>query len=83
MEAGKPSPAAYKTALERLGISADEALAIEDTELSILYAKRAGLRVVATSGAFTSEQDTSQADLVLDKVSDSSGPDTRILKMIA
>lgn len=50
---GKPSPDAYHVALKALGIAPDAAVAIEDTAISVMSAKRAGLYVVATPGAIT------------------------------
>ncbi|MGB3456741.1 MAG: HAD-IA family hydrolase [Litorimonas sp.] len=82
VERGKPAPDAYVSALERLGISASEAVAIEDTENSVLSAKRAGLTVIATPGAFTAGQDTSQADLTLDALGGPDGVDSRVIDLI-
>ena len=64
VERGKPWPEAYLTALQRLGSAASETLAIEDTAVSVMSAKRAGLQVVATPGAISGGQDFWQADLV-------------------
>lgn len=82
VERGKPSPDAYRVALDRLGLSPDEAIAIEDTENSIRSAKRAGLKVVATPGALTKGQDTSDADLALDSLGDADSVDHRILDLM-
>ncbi len=80
---GKPFPQAYKVALAALGVPAHAALAIEDTALSVMAAKRAGLTVIATPGEITADQDFWQADLVLDTLADASGGiDTRILEML-
>ena len=83
LEAGKPAPDAYLVALERLGVDASEAVAIEDTANSVMSAKRAGVRVVATPGAFTSGQDTSAADLRLEALGTDSDVDGRVLDMLA
>ena len=61
---GKPSPEAYRAALERLHIAPEQALAIEDTAASVMSAKRAGLQVVATPGEISKGQELWQADLV-------------------
>ena len=45
----KPSPALYLAALDRLGIGADEAIAIEDSPNGIRAAKDAGLYCVASA----------------------------------
>lgn len=46
-ERHKPYPDPYLTALERAGITPDEAIAVEDSERGVLSAIRAGLRVAA------------------------------------
>jgi beta-phosphoglucomutase len=51
VERGKPDPAGYLLALERLGgIDATEAVAFEDTEAGVASAKAAGLRCIAVAG---------------------------------
>lgn len=62
---GKPHPEAYLTALAHLNVAAADAIAIEDTAVSVMSAKRAGLVVVATPGDITAGQDFWQADLVV------------------
>ncbi len=62
---GKPHPEAYWMALAQLGVAAADAIAIEDTAVSVMSAKRAGLTVVATPGEITAGQDFWQADLVV------------------
>jgi HAD superfamily hydrolase (TIGR01509 family) len=61
----KPAPDAYLYCLQQLGLTADEAIAIEDTPASIIAAKTAGITTIATPGATTSDQDFAAADLVL------------------
>jgi beta-phosphoglucomutase len=48
--AGKPDPEGYVKALALLGVPADEALAIDDTEAGVASARAAGMRVVAKLG---------------------------------
>ena len=43
---GKPNPAMYELAMQRLGVSADQCFAFEDSENGALAAFAAGLRVV-------------------------------------
>ena len=84
VEHGKPAPDAFVAALRKLGVAADHALAIEDTAVSVMSAKRAGLKVVATPGELSVGQDLWQADLVLDNIANSSGAiDPRILALLA
>lgn len=84
VERGKPAPDAYMTALSALGTDADTALAIEDTANSVMSAKRAGLTVIATPGALTTNQDFWQADLRLKSLADGDGAiDARVLALMA
>ncbi|MDT0575902.1 HAD-IA family hydrolase [Croceicoccus sp. F390] len=83
VESGKPAPDAYEKALRALGVKPEEAIAIEDTENSVAAARRAGVEVVATRGAFTADQDVSQADLVLQSLDNGSGLDPQLLDRIA
>ncbi len=81
---GKPAPDAYQAALAALGVAAADALAIEDTAVSVMAAKRAGLEVVATPGAITAEQDFWQADLVVESLADRNGVlDERVMAFLA
>ncbi|MEM1376384.1 MAG: HAD-IA family hydrolase [Pseudomonadota bacterium] len=48
----KPAPDAYKIALERMGVSARRALAIEDNPDGYVAARAAGLKTLAFAGAF-------------------------------
>ena len=66
----KPEPDLYLSVLECLGVSASEAIAIEDSPNGVLAAKRAGLRCVAIPNSITGQLDLSQADLVLDSLAD-------------
>lgn len=81
---GKPAPDAYRVALETLGVEAKDVLAIEDTAVSVMAAKRAGIDVVATPGELTAGQDFWQADLVVPSLADTGGRlDARVLAMLA
>jgi HAD superfamily hydrolase (TIGR01509 family) len=66
VEHPKPEPDIYLLACERLGVSADEALALEDSPSGIAAAKAAGLACIAVpqfAGA-----DVSAADRVIDSL---------------
>jgi len=64
VQKSKPDPACYGHALARAGLEARQVIAIEDTMVSTLSARAAGLFTIATPGAMTSHQDFTFADLV-------------------
>jgi len=64
------STALYLSALNRLALSADEAIAIEDSPNGIRAAKGAGLFCVGYANAVTRQLDLSEADLVVDSLDD-------------
>ena len=51
----KPDPQAYRLALERLGVAADEAFAIEDSPNGLHAARAAGIRCGITRSAYFAE----------------------------
>ncbi len=65
----KPAPDAYLHCLAALGVRADEAIAIEDSPVSMASAMAAGLPVIATPGAMTDDQDFTGAALVVPDLS--------------
>ena len=79
VSAGKPSPECYHLALEKLGAAPKDALAIEDTAISTMAAKRAGIQTVATPGAYAQNQDLWQADVVLASLEHTAHYDLRSL----
>jgi HAD superfamily hydrolase (TIGR01509 family) len=68
--AKKPDPAIYELAIERLGITPREAIAIEDSRNGLLAAVRAGLRCVVTVSGYTKDEDMSEAALVVTSLGD-------------
>ncbi len=68
--AKKPDPAIYKLALERLAISPEEAIVIEDSRNGLLAAASAGLRCVVTVSGYTADEDMSEAVLVVTSLGD-------------
>ncbi len=67
---GKPSPAIYQTALQHYGVEPSECVAIEDSVISLLSAKGAGIKTVANLGAYHDEHVDNIADVVLDSYED-------------
>jgi beta-phosphoglucomutase len=65
LERGKPDPDPYLKALEKLDLTKNECMVIENAPLGITAAKRAGLYCVAVASMLDSEK-IEHADLVLE-----------------
>ena len=61
----KPAPDIYLLTLEKLGVSANESLIIEDSRNGLLAAAAAGVRCVVTLSSYTWEEDMGEALLVV------------------
>src|ERR1700733_1641128 len=72
--AKKPDPAIYTLALERLSLEPGDALVIEDSRNGLLAADRAGLRCVVTVSSYTTDEDMSEAVLVVTSLGDPDEP---------
>jgi HAD superfamily hydrolase (TIGR01509 family) len=70
VERVKPDPELYLTALERLGIRSDEAIAFEDSPLGIQAAKHAGLFCVVVPTLLTRQLSLQQADYRMESLSE-------------
>jgi len=62
----KPDPQVYRYVLDRLGLHADECLAVEDSAPGLRAARAAGIATIATVNDYTRDQDFSGALVVLD-----------------
>ncbi len=74
----KPDPAIYELAIARLGVRTSDAIAIEDSRNGLLAAVAAGLVTVITVSTYTSNEDFSEAALVLSDLGDPGAPMTVI-----
>lgn len=66
----KPAPDVYLLALERLGLSASEAMAIEDSENGLQSAKAAGLTCIVSPSVYTKCESHDLADIRIDSFSE-------------
>jgi HAD superfamily hydrolase (TIGR01509 family) len=66
----KPEPDLYLAALDCLGVTAEEAIAIEDSPNGVAAARRAGLKCVAIPNSITTRLDLSHADLILNSLAE-------------
>lgn len=78
--AKKPAPDIYLLALSRMQMSPSEAVVIEDSAIGVRAARAAGVRVVATTSAYTAEEDLSAARVVVDSLGEPRGVPLRVLK---
>jgi HAD superfamily hydrolase (TIGR01509 family) len=65
VEHAKPEPDLYIAVLDCLGVSASEAIAIEDSPNGVAAAKWAGMKCVAIPNSITARLDLTQADVTL------------------
>ncbi|WP_091611263.1 HAD family hydrolase [Amycolatopsis saalfeldensis] len=68
--AAKPRPDTYLAALATLGVTADEAVAFEDSPHGVSAAKAAGITTVAVPNPITAALDFGHADLILSSFAD-------------
>ncbi|MGW6413257.1 HAD family hydrolase [Streptomyces vinaceus] len=66
----KPAPDVYLLALERLGLDASRAIAVEDTLHGVAAAQDAGLACIAIPNRYADFDSFGQADLVLGSAAD-------------
>ncbi|MGV8883064.1 MAG: HAD-IA family hydrolase [Rhodoglobus sp.] len=72
----KPNPDIYLLAVSELGVSAEECVVIEDSEVGLRAATSAGLRTVVTVSGFTRAEHFSGASLVLSSLGEPEAPTT-------
>ena len=68
--AHKPAPDIYLKALKALGLTADKAIAVEDSPTGIASAKAAGLKVLALKPRHGEPLDQSAADCIITRLMD-------------
>lgn len=74
----KPAPDIYLLALEKLGVDAEDAVVIEDSENGVKAAVAAGIATVATVSSYTADDDFADAALVVSSLGDP-GVEVRVL----
>lgn len=68
--AGKPAPDVYLEAAKELGVHPEDCLVLEDSRNGIIAAKAAGMRCIGYINLNSGQQDLSQADEIVSKISD-------------
>ncbi|MCI0749906.1 MAG: HAD-IA family hydrolase [Nevskiales bacterium] len=74
----KPAPDLYRLALARLGLAAQDCLAVEDSAAGLVAATAAGIPTIITTNDNTIHDDFSGALLVLDTLGDPGVPATAL-----
>jgi HAD superfamily hydrolase (TIGR01509 family) len=72
----KPDPAPYLAALQRLGVDAENAIAVEDSPAGIASARAAGLYCIGVPCSMTRDMDMSGADLIVESLEEVSFRET-------
>lgn len=75
----KPAPDIYLLALERLGLSDDQVVVVEDSRNGLVAATGAGVPCVITVNDFTAAEDFTEAALVISSLGDPGGERTTVL----
>ncbi|WP_422479346.1 HAD-IA family hydrolase [Pleomorphochaeta sp. DL1XJH-081] len=70
----KPDPEIYNMALEILKISPQSVLVVEDSQNGVQAAAAAGIKVLATTNAYTESEDLSSATIIVDSLGDEYTP---------
>ncbi|SEG11773.1 HAD family hydrolase [Marinobacterium lutimaris] len=70
VERNKPHPDSYLKALDLMGQSAENSVAVEDTETGIIAARAAGLEVIAIRSPLSDSHDFSAATAVVDSLNE-------------
>jgi len=66
----KPHPDIYLEAAKRLGFDPSKCLVLEDSQFGVESGKAAGMKVIAVPNKYTSHQNFSKADLILNSLED-------------
>ncbi|MGH3641378.1 MAG: HAD-IA family hydrolase, partial [Mycobacterium sp.] len=74
--AKKPAPDIYLLALDRLGVSAETAIVVEDSAVGMRAAVSAGLACIVTPSSYTLAEDFTPAAAVVTSLGDGGEPTT-------
>jgi HAD superfamily hydrolase (TIGR01509 family) len=64
----KPDPSPYLMALDKFGITAENALVVEDTQRGVIAAKKAGIKTVVIPNSLNRKGEFKEADYRLDSI---------------
>jgi HAD superfamily hydrolase (TIGR01509 family) len=70
----KPSGDIYRYVLDKMGLSSEECVAFEDSELGLMSSTVTGLRTIVTLSEYTKAQNFDDAMVVLDQLGDENNP---------
>lgn len=64
----KPAPDIYLDAINKLKLKPNDCVAIEDSEIGVLAAHAAGMKIIAVPNKYTKHQDFSKANKIIDSL---------------
>jgi HAD superfamily hydrolase (TIGR01509 family) len=70
----KPAPDIYRYALDRLGVAADQCIAVEDAEIGLRASRAAGITTLVTVSDYTRDHDFTGAAAVLSDLGEPGRP---------
>jgi HAD superfamily hydrolase (TIGR01509 family) len=70
----KPAGDIYRYVLDKMGLSSEECVAFEDSELGLISSTATGLRTIVTLSEYTKAQNFDGAMVVLDQLGDENNP---------
>lgn len=75
----KPAPDIYNLAVEKLNLSPQNCVAVEDSRNGMLAAYAAHIPVIVTVSEYTKNEDFTEAAFVVDSLGEPGGPKSRVL----
>ncbi len=64
----KPHPEIYLTVLKKMNLAAEECVVVEDSDIGVESAKRAGIKCIAVPNEWTKDGDFSKADIIINSL---------------
>jgi beta-phosphoglucomutase-like phosphatase (HAD superfamily) len=80
VKAKKPAPDVYNLAAEKLGLDPAHCVVVEDSRNGLLSAVAAGMKCIITQNEMTSDEDFTEADIVLSSLGDPGGERLTIIQ---
>jgi HAD superfamily hydrolase (TIGR01509 family) len=79
VKAKKPDPAIYLLAVEKLGLTPNECVVVEDSRNGLLAATAAGMTCIVTVNQLTENEDFQEAAIVVSSLGDPGGEQAKVI----